>query len=180
MWQSYFGPEAEIHGIDINPAALRHAPPGASVHIGSQDDEQFLSRVMEEHGRFDIVIDDGSHMMEHQITTFNTVYPTLSDNGLYICEDSFTSYWKEYGGELGGMSTFMEHAKRLVDELHAYWATDAGLEPTQFTTMTQGIHIYSGTVVFQRKPVDRPMYVVRHQDTLSEMSIAELKIAAGK
>ena len=137
MWRNYFGPDAEIHGIDINPAAAAHAPPDAVIHIGSQDDKQFLSRVLSQSRPFDIVIDDASHLMAHQIDTFKAVYPAVSDNGLYICEDSFTSYWKEYGGQLGGENTFMEYTKGLVDELHAYWASDADFEPTEFTAMTR-------------------------------------------
>jgi len=180
LWRSYFGPDAEIHGIDINPAAAAHAPPDAVIHIGSQDDKPFMSQVLSQGRPFDIVIDDASHLMAHQIETFNTVYPAISDNGLYICEDSFTSYWKEYGGQLGGKDTFLEYTKGLIDELHAYWASDADFEPTEFTAITQSICIYSGAVVFQRKRVDRPVYITRNNDALGKIAIEQLKIAAGR
>lgn len=180
LWRNYFGSEAVIHGIDINPKAIELAPDDAVIHVGSQDDTDFLESVITGFGPFDIVIDDGSHLMEHQIKTFQTIYPRIHDHGLYVCEDACTSYWREYGGRLGGPGTFMEYAKQLIDELHAYWAVDDDLEPTSFTKTTQGIHFYSGTVVFQRHPVEKPVYTVKHKSSLSEMSIADLKIAVEK
>ncbi|MEX0828075.1 MAG: class I SAM-dependent methyltransferase, partial [Haliea sp.] len=98
LWNRYFGPDAAIHGIDIDPVAAGNAPSNARVHIGSQTDPAFLEAVLGEHGPFDILIDDGSHLMPHQIATFETAYPLLSPGGIYICEDAFTSYWHEYGG----------------------------------------------------------------------------------
>ena len=35
----------------------------------------------------DIVIDDGSHKVIDQVTTFNILYPRLNPNGIYIIED---------------------------------------------------------------------------------------------
>ena len=180
LWQAYFGPGCEVHGVDINPQVASRAPEGARVHIGPQDDEVFLAGLVRDHGSFDIVIDDGSHLMAHQVATFNALYPTLSERGIYICEDAFTSYWKEYGGELRGEHTFMEFAKGLVDELHAFWATDAGAEPTAFTRMTRGIHFYSGAVVFEREAVREPVYVTRAGQGRTATSIADLKAAAGR
>jgi len=36
---------------------------------------------------FDIVIDDGSHKIEDQISSFNIFYPKLKEGGIYIIED---------------------------------------------------------------------------------------------
>jgi hypothetical protein len=180
LWQRYLGGAAQIHGIDLNPAAKANAPEGSTVHIGSQGDADFLRSVAREHGPFDIVLDDGSHEMDDQILSFETLYPTMSDRGLYVCEDAFTSYWREYGGELGGRHTFMEFVKRRVDDLHAYWAMDANVEPTEFTRTTRAIHVYSGTVLFQRHPVEVPVYAIRCQGERHDMSIAALKAAAAR
>ena len=97
LWQQYFGPAASIHGIDINPECKNLETQGFTIHLGSQADEGFLRTVNDAYGPFDIVIDDGSHLMEHQILSFETLYPLVDKNGIYICEDAFTSYWKEYG-----------------------------------------------------------------------------------
>lgn len=42
--------------------------------------------------------DDGSHVPEHQISTFNKLFPLLEDGGVYFIEDIETSYWTR--GEL--------------------------------------------------------------------------------
>ena len=180
LWRNYFGGLCEIHGIDINPDVRKWAPDYATVHIGSQGDKEFLQSVANTHGPFDIVIDDGSHLMRHQIDCFEIFYPAVSEHGLYVCEDAFTSYWREYGGALSGKHTFIEYAKKLVDELHAYWAGDDGLMPTAFTRSTRGIHFYSGTVVFEKHPMAEPVYVLRHRNGSTSTTIGELKQAAAK
>ncbi len=180
LWQKYFGAEAAVHGVDINPEAAGFAPAGCKVHIGSQVDQEFIQAILDEHGPFDVVIDDGSHLMPHQIQTFEMLYPTLSEDGLYICEDAFTSYWQEYGGKLRGADTFMEYAKALVDDLHAFWILDEDYSPGPFTRMTEAIHFYSGAVVFQRKAVVEPVYVLRAGETCSSVEIAELKRIAAR
>lgn len=178
LWRAYFGPAAQIHGVDINPQAARCAPADCAVHIGSQVDSNFLQRLLEKHGPFDIVIDDGSHLMQDQIQSFELIYPCMAESGVYVCEDAFTSYWPEYGGELGKTSTFIEYAKQLVDELHAYWIHDDHLKVSPFTRSTGAIHFYSGTVVFQRQSVTEPRYVVKHGEVRQDISIRDLQLAA--
>lgn len=46
---------------------------------------------------YDIIIDDGSHMVRHVIASFEALFPYLRRGGLYIIEDLHTSYWKRYG-----------------------------------------------------------------------------------
>jgi hypothetical protein len=178
LWRNYFGASAQIHGIDINPLVLERVPECCSVHIGSQADAVFIESILSEYGPFDLVIDDGSHVMHHQIETFEMIYPHMSPTGVYVCEDAFTSYWCEYGGKLKKPGTFMEYAKGLIDELHAYWVMDESYEQTPFTKMTQAIHFYSGAVVFQRKQVEDPIYITREGNNLSKISITDLKSSA--
>jgi len=59
-------------------------------------DEQFLSRVVDEIGSIDIIIDDGSHLNEHVLKTFHYLFPRLSDNGIYVVEDTQSSYWPSW------------------------------------------------------------------------------------
>jgi hypothetical protein len=40
----------------------------------------------------DVLIDDGSHITNHQIRTFDHIYPKISSNGFYIIEDLRNSY----------------------------------------------------------------------------------------
>lgn len=180
LWQNYFGPQAEIHGIDIDPEAAALAPEGSFVHTGSQTDDAFMQPILDNSGPFDIVIDDGSHMMGDQIHSFEFIYPKMATNGIYVCEDAFTSYWPEYGGGLRKAGTFMEYAKGLVDELHALWIMDEGVSASPFARMTSAIHFYSGAVVFQRGEITDPAYIVKQGDKTTEIPIADLKLAAAR
>ncbi len=180
LWRRYFGEAAIIHGLDIDPGARERAPADCSVHIGDQGDQDLLTSLAAKHGPFDVVIDDGSHVMNDQINSFNALYPLMSPTGVYICEDAFTSYWREYGGKTNAPGTFMSYAKQLIDELHAYWRLDDQVTPSEFTRSTAAIHFYSGAVVFQRKSVAEPEYVVRHDGNTQRMSVSALKQAAGR
>lgn len=178
LWRSYFGPRAAIHGIDLDPASVANAADGAVGHLGSQTDRAFLEGIVEEHGPFDLIIDDGSHMVDHQIETFEILYPIMAADGLYICEDSFSSYWPVYGGGLQRPGTFVEYAKGKVDELHAWWYGDEPVPEGGFAATTRSITFLSGAVLFDRVARDAPRYDMRAEGVSHSMSIEELHEAA--
>lgn len=70
MWKRYFGPHAQIIGIDINSDCKAFAEDQIAVCIGDQSDPAFLNTVVDEFGPPDIVLDDGSHIMEHIVAPF--------------------------------------------------------------------------------------------------------------
>ena len=98
MWKNYFGPRAII-GIDIDPGCKKFEEAQVEVMIGSQEDRAFLRDVKRRLPQVDIVIDDGGHTMNQQITTFEELYPCVDVNGIYLTEDVHTSYYKDYGVE---------------------------------------------------------------------------------
>jgi len=54
-------------------------------------------------GPFEIIIDDATHVPEHQIFTFANMWKNcLKEGGIYVIEDLFTSYWN---------TNFMPHNK---------------------------------------------------------------------
>jgi hypothetical protein len=68
--------------------------------------------------RFDIIIDDGSHVSKHIIKTFNFLFDYLVDGGLYIAEDLQTSYFPRFGGSrlnLRKKNTSLNFFKTHVD-----------------------------------------------------------------
>jgi len=149
MWKRYFGPQARIIGIDINPECKRYEEDQIQIYIGEQQDPQLLEKVLTEVGIPDIVLDDGSHVMSHITATFQFLYPKMLKNGIYMVEDLHTAYWDEYEGGLRKPTTFIEVCKNLIDELHADHSRGA-LAPTEFTKGTAGIHFYDSVVVFER------------------------------
>jgi hypothetical protein len=149
MWTRYLGDSATVIGIDIDDTALRLADPALTILIGDQADPDFLRSVVEQHGPFDVVIDDGGHTMEQQIGSIETLFPTLSDGGVYIVEDSHTSYWDEFGGGEHREGTFIGWAKRRIDDLHGYHRPEP-IDPI-WTTHVDAIHCYDSVVVLDKK-----------------------------
>jgi hypothetical protein len=155
MWKGWFGPHAQIVGIDVNPDCAALEEDQVSVRIGSQADEEFLRTVLSEFGAPDVVIDDGSHRMDDLRTTFDFLYPRMSPDGVYIVEDLHTAYWPEYGGGWRRQGTFIEHAKGLIDELNVEH-TRGAIAPTAFSAATMSMHFYDSLVVFERGRVRAP------------------------
>jgi len=90
-WRDIF-PKANIYGIDINPSCIQQDSERIKIYIGSQFEKRFLDSVMKEIGSVSIIIDDGSHNTEHEIFTFEVLFPQLSKGGVYAIEDLHTSY----------------------------------------------------------------------------------------
>lgn len=150
MWRDYLGPGAQIVGLDINPACKAHAGEGVDIFIGSQDDPALLAQILAKYPQIDIVLDDGSHVMQHMIATFQHLYPRVSANGVYLVEDTHTCYWDEYGGGLRRPGSFMEFVKDRLDEINAVHARGA-IPVTGFTLATDAICCYDSVVVFERR-----------------------------
>ncbi len=158
IWRQYFGARARLVGIDINPVCRNFEAPGTRVVIGDQGDPKFLQKVAAEFGPFDIVIDDGSHHYEHQLTTFRTLFPLIRENGIYACEDLCTSYWREeFGGGVLRPGTFIEFLKGLIDEMNAWFWRDSE-DVGSFATSTHGMHFYPALVVIEKRVMQKPIH----------------------
>ena len=116
-------PNSEIFGIDNNhDGDVQEAieTSGRPIFVGSQTDVQFILDVEKKAGPFDIIIDDASHVSMHQIITFETLFPKLKKGGMYIVEDTHTSYLPSYDGGYS-RGTFMNYCKLLSDMLYIFW-----------------------------------------------------------
>src|SRR6056297_2923630 len=98
MWRNYFGSEAVIYGIDIDPACAAFDGKSAQVRIGSQDNSEFLRSVVEEMGGLDLVLDDGSHDSVHIRKSLDALFPLLAEGGRYMIEDLHAAYWPRSSG----------------------------------------------------------------------------------
>ncbi len=156
MWKHYFGPDARIVGVDINPACKALEEDQIEVVIGDQEDRTFLAGLRDSLGTIDIVIDDGGHTMSQQIATFEELFPAVPFGGVYLIEDLHTSYWEEYGGGYRSPESFVEFAKGLVDQLHGWHSRDERLAVTEYTRQITGMHFYDSVLVLDKGVVDRP------------------------
>jgi hypothetical protein len=92
VWQEIF-PNAKIYGID---KMLEYTIPKGEVFKGDQSDIADLKKIVDKIGLSMVIIDDGSHVPEHQLLTFNYLFKDgLDFGGIYIIEDIETSYWKK-------------------------------------------------------------------------------------
>jgi hypothetical protein len=158
MWKHYFGARAQIFGVDIDPVCKQFEEERAKIFIGDQGDRSFLASLRKSLPRIDILIDDGGHYPAQQIATFEELFPDIAADGIYLCEDLHTNYWQRYGGGLRRPGTFMEYAKRLVDQLTAWHTEDAEVfEVDDFTLTAHSMHFYDSMVVIEKRPMAPPL-----------------------
>jgi hypothetical protein len=85
LWRQYFGPQADIMGLDIDPRCKEYEEDG--IHILTYDQAKLK---LGDLGPFDIVIDDGSHVKADQEASFNALWACT--RGPYLIEDCHTGY----------------------------------------------------------------------------------------
>jgi len=175
MWQAYFGPEAHIVGIDVNPACARFAEGNTRIFIGDQADRAFLRAVLADIGQPHIVIDDGGHSMNQQITSFEELYPAVAIPGVYLVEDTHTSFFGRRWVDRDDGLTFLDFAFDRCRELHDWTRSPAefrrlGTPPDQrgpareasaFCRTTGAISFFDSVVVFERKARPEPWHESR-------------------
>lgn len=89
MWANYYT-TAEVIGFDIEDKSQLRLLPNCKTEILDQGDLNMLKKLGERKG-VDLIVDDGSHIIEHQIMTFETLFTSLRSGGKYILEDLHTS-----------------------------------------------------------------------------------------
>ena len=107
---------------------------GELVRNGAKlDPERPVSPTEWIEGGWDVVIDDGSHLPRHQLTSFASLFPFVRPGGVYIVEDIETSYFDATFAEIYGYKikkagigrpppgNFVEKMKQLVDVVNRHW-----------------------------------------------------------
>lgn len=158
MWQEFLGSGSQLTFLDIDPICKALELPGTQVEIGDQADPAFLQRISRTHGPFDLIVDDGGHKMNQQITSFLNLWPALRDRGLYIVEDTHTSYWPGFGGGHRAPDSFMEFAKKLIDHMHSWYTEDDEGFPLHPMAREIGeIRFYDSLVVVEKRLKEPPV-----------------------
>jgi len=86
MWDEYFI-NSEVYGIDITDQYIKGLikENKYNIIIGNACSEEIIKQL--NHLIFDIIIDDGSHLIDDQINSFNILKHKMKPNGIYIIED---------------------------------------------------------------------------------------------
>lgn len=112
MWREYFN-TGNLVGIDI--IDLTHIKlPNTQIHICDQSDrhqlENMISNTFDE---YDIIIDDGGHMMHQQQITLAILFKYLKPGGIFVIEDLHTSGNPSYtrGGDTETLDMIRQYIK---------------------------------------------------------------------
>jgi hypothetical protein len=85
-WRDYFY-TANIHAIDIDKTVLFEDDRIKTYYADQSSAFSLLNAVTAIGTTLDFIIDDGSHILDHQILTLRTLLPYLTVDGIYIVED---------------------------------------------------------------------------------------------
>ena len=148
MWRAYFGDKLSLYGIDIAPETKAYENAHTRIFIGDQGDPAFWEKFNAEVRSLDILIDDGSHLAAHQISTFEEMFPRLNPGGVFLCEDVHSE-----------SNAFAAYVAGLADRLHAYGPGPVsgdyqhGVESaaTNLQAMIASIHVYPYLVVIEKR-----------------------------
>ncbi|MFC1795944.1 hypothetical protein ACFL1V_02465 [Pseudomonadota bacterium] len=145
-WRDY-STRWQIFGVDINPEAKKHETGRIGIEIGSQTDKKFLLTNFGSSTKFDVIVDDGSHVNSFTLFSFQVLFEKrLRAGGLYIIEDLDCSYYslenvlqswpgmslndlrEDYVNKRGDMNSFfnelvkeLDHERGLVEYIH-FWS----------------------------------------------------------
>jgi SAM-dependent methyltransferase len=86
MWDEYFI-NSKVYGIDITDHYIKDliSENKYNIIIGNACSEDILKQL--DDLTFDVIIDDGSHLINDQINSFNLLKNRMKPNGIYIIED---------------------------------------------------------------------------------------------
>lgn len=168
MWEEYFDhPKTEIWGLDNNLNCLKYNSGKVFVLIGDQNNIQEFVRMNNKFlSEIDIVIDDGSHLMSHQIQTFTWLFPKIKETGIYVVEDLHTSSNLIYPNHKDWKITMVDFIKTFIDavnmtssDLYGYGNVKETIKQTlkmggQFTPLESllgQLHMYKGICFLYRR-----------------------------
>lgn len=109
--------------------------------------------------------DDGSHIPEHQLLTFNKLFPLLEEGGIYIIEDIETSYWTKNG--LYGYKTnygykndksLIEQFKNIIDCVNCEFMIQTINTPIQHLDDIKMISFAYNCIIIEKKKIDKRPY----------------------
>lgn len=127
IWSKYFPKAKVIVGCDINQdcSKLIYDNESISVVVGDANATDTRDSILNISNRFDLIIDDGSHLSSDIIKTFSLYFPLVELGGVYVIEDLHCSYWKDFGGGLFKPDSAVSFLKRLTDVLnYEHWETN--------------------------------------------------------
>lgn len=85
-WRDYLV-NSQIVGLDIDPKTKRFTSDRIEIFIGSQDSIELRDEIETKYQKFDMILDDASHVNQLTFKSFDLYWPLLRTNGIYVIED---------------------------------------------------------------------------------------------
>lgn len=117
IWATYFKNARTIIGIDVDQACslIEFNDSRIKLFTGDALSHEIHAEVMKDILAIDFLIDDGSHTASDVVSVFLRYFPSISPEGIYVVEDTHTSYWSEFGGGLFQKNSQLNFFKALTD-----------------------------------------------------------------
>lgn len=149
-WRDFF-PNATIYGVDIEKSVMLKGDRIITSVVDQSSVDSIRNFINDVNVKFDFIIDDGSHLIDHQIISIYELANQLTDDGIYIIEDIHQKYLEIYKelefpglikihthiGTRDGWDNFIaykkikkESLKEIPKILHMVWVGE--LDPPQY------------------------------------------------
>jgi hypothetical protein len=112
MWQDYFI-NSKVYGLDITLGNVIFNNL-INVFVCDATNQEQVDKTLK-NIKLDYVVDDGSHQIEHQIQSFDILWPRIKPGGKYFIEDVNGD---EAIKQIGGHLTTLGIAFTLIDHRH--------------------------------------------------------------
>lgn len=162
IWKTFFSRPNHIYGIGYKNQQTEYKQEvdnTMTLFMGDQSNKCFLKEfIRDSQGNFDIIVDDGSHIPSHMITSFEVLWETLKPGGYYIIEDIETSYWSKksslYGYSLEKEGSVVDYFKKLTDEVNNEFRSRP-------TSQIGSISFMYNMIILQKKGKDDTQFINR-------------------
>ncbi|HSX10110.1 MAG TPA: hypothetical protein VLF94_00115 [Chlamydiales bacterium] len=149
LWEDYFV-NGDLHFIDIED--IENTSRRSKYYRLDQGSPEELDAFIDAvGGGFDIIIDDGGHTMNQQITSFVRLFPHVRSGGIYVIEDLHTSYWIGFQGGFhpdkrkATPNSTTEFLKTLIDDINHSYAKH-GIPDCGLASASENLSYYQKTI----------------------------------
>jgi len=89
-WRDAFPNAQCVVGVDITASCKSYENINKSIFVEVLDASlpSSINVLKQKYGQFDLILDDGSHINEHVIKSFEGLFPLLTEQGIYVVEDT--------------------------------------------------------------------------------------------
>lgn len=119
MFNEFFNHNCEIYGCDIDIRQNNYNDTNVHIYQLDANSKISINNFLNNIGniKFDIILEDASHIAEHQIHTLLYLYKNVKDDGIYILEDLHVSMDKRGNSPLYYLM-FNDKLNFMSDEEH--------------------------------------------------------------